>query len=173
MSAGRPNKYITDVKPRLDEIKKWIEAGLTEKDISKRLGINKSTLIKYKKKYSELNNLIKKGRKKPVEEIKVAMIKRAIGFQYEEIKTTKTKIEFPKVVSDILQTAGYNIRQFKEPLLIKTEITKKTALPDTTAGLILLKHWDKETEWTGDPATLKIKKEELEIKRKEAENNDW
>ena len=46
-------------------------------------------------------------------------------------------------------------------------------LPDPASALILLKHWDKETEWTQDPATLKVKKQELELKKKRIENEVW
>ena len=46
-------------------------------------------------------------------------------------------------------------------------------MPDVSAATILLKHWDKEQEWTQDPATLKLKKEELELKKQHAESDAW
>ena len=147
---ARPSKYESNIKPRFDEIKKWLELGATEKEIASNLGIAESTYFKLKKDNKEFSEFIKNNRKNPVIQIKAAMYKRAIGFQYSEIKT---------IVDDDGKT--------------RKETTVKTALPDTTAGLILLKHWDKDVEWTGDPASLKLKKQELELKKQQAEKEDW
>lgn len=147
---ARPSKYKTDIKPRFDEIRKWLELGATEKEVASNLGIAESTYFKLKKENKEFSEFIKSNRKNPIIQIKAAMYKRAIGFQYSEIKT---------IVDDDGKT--------------REETTVKTALPDTTAGLILLKHWDKDVEWTGDPASLKIKKLELELKKQQAEKENW
>lgn len=163
---GRPNKFETHVKSRFDDIKKWLELGATEKEIAKNLGIAESTFMDYKNKFPEFSEFLKENRKKPVEEIKAAMLKRALGFQYTEKKTIKQK------------TVIIGINEEEIPaVVIKTEETVKTALPDPTCGLILLKHWDKDdkgkAKWTGDPASLEIKKEELEIKKQQVENENW
>lgn len=123
--SGRPSKYETYVKSRFDEIKEWVNLGETEKEIAKRLGINKSTLIEYKNKYPELNNLIKENRKMPVEQIKAAMLKKAIGFQYTEKKTIKQKVELPDELKAILDEYEINTDKIQRPTLIKTEETIK------------------------------------------------
>lgn len=148
--AGRPNKYQRDVKPRFQEIEEWLVAGATDKEIAENLGVNQRVFCKYKGQYSELNELIKKARKKPVLAIKAALYKKAIGFQYQE----------SKFIED--SDGGW-----------KKETYKKTALPDPTAAMMLLKHWDKETQWTSDPATYELKKEELELKKQQIENENW
>ena len=163
---GRPGKYETNVKPRFDEITEWLSIGATEKEIAKNLGINIDTWIEYKKTYSELTDLIKSGRKNPVIQIKKAMLKRAVGFQYEEKKVTTQYVEFDD---------GSGIKLPAK--VIKTEVTTKTALPDAAAGLILLQHWDLNddgsTKWSRDPASREIKKEELELKKKQVEEEAW
>lgn len=163
---GRPNKYETHVKPRFEDIKKWLNLGATEKEIAKNLGIADSTFMDYKNRFPEFSDFLKENRKQPVEEIKAAMLKRALGFQYTEKKTIKQKIVIK----------GDNEENIPATL-IKTEETIKTALPDPTCGLILLKHWDKDKDgkakWTSDPASLQIKQEELEIKKQQAENDNW
>lgn len=93
------------------------------------------------------------------------MLKRAVGFQYEEKKVTTQYIEF--------EDSG-----IKTPAkVVKTEVTTKTALPDAAAGLILLQHWDLNddgsTKWSRDPASREIKKEELELKKKQVEEEAW
>lgn len=148
--AGRPSKYETDVKPRFEEIKEWLQLGATDKEIAENLGIHKGVLCKYKTQYKELNELIKNGRKKPVEAIKAALFKRATGMYYTEEKFTE-------------DDEGH----------WKKETTKKYSVPDPTAALMLLKHWDREQEWTSDPASLKLKKEELEFKKQQIESEEW
>lgn len=163
---GRPGKYETNVKPRFDEITEWLSIGATEKEIAKNLGINIDTWIEYKKTYSELTDLIKSGRKNPVIQIKKAMLKRAVGFQYEEKKVTTQQIMIDGPDGTTLPAK-----------VIKTEVTTKTALPDAAAGLILLQHWDLNddgsTKWSRDPASREIKKEELELKKKQVEEEAW
>ena len=163
---ARPNKYETHVKSKFDDIKKWLELGATEKEIAKNLGIAESTFMDYKNKFPEFSDFLKENRKKPVQEIKAAMLKRALGFQYTEKKTIKQKTVI----------IGMNEEEIPA-VVIKTEETVKTALPDPTCGLILLKHWDKDKDgnakWTSDPASLEIKKEELKIKKEQAENESW
>ena len=146
--GGRPSKYESDVKPRFAEITEWLGAGATDKEIAENLGINKSTFCEYKKQFKELNELVKNGRKKAILEIKAALFRRAVGFSYQESTVTESE---------------------------KNGCTKVTntkyALPDPACAMILLKHWDRESGWTNDPASLELKKEELELKKKQAE--EW
>lgn len=148
--GGRPSKYENDVKPRFEEIKEWLKIGATDKEIAENLGINKATICEYKKKYPEFNELIKEGRKAPVQAIKAALFKRAVGFTYVE----KSVVDSEK--------NGLTVTK-----------TTKMVLPDPASCLILLKHWDKETEWSHDPATLKLKKKELELKKQHMESENW
>lgn len=160
------SKYETHVKLRFDEIAEWVRLGATEKEIIKNLDISEETFYTYKKKYTEFLELLKKNRVKPVEDIKAAMLKRAVGFQYEEKKVTTQYIEFDD---------GSGIKTPAK--VVKTEITTKTALPDVAAGLVLLQHWDKDengnTKWSRDPANREIKEKELELKEKQIEENSW
>ena len=148
--AGRPNKYFSHVKPRFNDIESWLITGATEKEICDNLGINNKVFCKYKQQYPELNELVKKARRKPVQVIKAALFKRATGFTYtEQIITESAK-------------NGITVQTFK-----------KYALPDPTSALMLLKHWDNETEWCADPATLKLKREEFELKKEHLESEEW
>ena len=147
--SGRPSKYDSDVKPRFEEIKEWLKIGATDKEVAENLGINKATMCEYKKKYSEFNELIKSGRKQPVQAIKAALFKRATGFSYSEKKEIRKAIviteDDEKIPAELVQTETYT----------------KYALPDPASAMILLKHWDKENEWTNDPASLELKKQEF------------
>lgn len=159
---GRPNKYEQNVKPRFNEILEWLQVGATEKEISENLGVNHKVFCKYKKDYPELNELVKTGRKKPVQAIKAALFKRATGFTYIEKKVIRKQIVLKgEDEEDIPAT------------LVQTEEYTKNALPDPTAAMMLLRHWDKENEWTNDPAIYELKKQELELKKKHLESEVW
>lgn len=152
--AGRPNKYESNVKPRFAEIEEWLKAGATDKEIAKNLGVNQKVFCKYKNEYNELNELVKNGRISAVQQIKAALFKRAVGFNYEEKKIIDSE------------------RNGKT-----TETYIKTALPDPASAMILLKHWDKDengnAKWCSDPAMLELKKKELELKKKHIESEVW
>lgn len=148
--AGRPNKYEANVKPRFDEILEWLKTGATEKEIAENLGVNQRVFCKYKKQYSELNELIKKGRKQPVQALKAALYKKAVGFEYTESKVIQS------------DKNGNTVETYR-----------RYSAPDPTAALMLLKHWDKEEEWTSDPATLRLKKKELKLKEEQLESEKW
>ena len=150
MKTGRPNKYESHVAPRFAEIKDWLQHGATDKEIAENLGVNPKVFCRYKNEYSDLNELCKNGRQKAVQDIKAALFKRATGFQYVEKK-------------QIIEGGT----------LLREEIYTKAALPDPASAMILLKHWDKDNEWTQDPALLELKKQELELKKKHLESEVW
>lgn len=84
------SKYETDVKPRLVEIEAWKRDGLTDEQICKNLGIVKDTFYKYKEKYADFSDALKKGKEVADIEVENALFKRAIGYRYKEkIKEVK------------------------------------------------------------------------------------
>ncbi len=150
MAKGRPNKYYTHVKPRFAEIKEWLKAGATDKEIAENLGVNPKVFCKYKSEFNDLNELCKNGRLKAVQEIKAALFKRATGFTYTEKKVIES------------ERNGRTVETYT-----------KAALPDPASAMILLKHWDHEIEWTQDPALLRLKKQEFELKKEHIESGEW
>lgn len=149
---GRKSKYDTLVKPRFDDILKWLRNGATEKQIYQNLGINEATFYRYKAEKSEFCEVLKKGQESLVEQLRGALIKKALGFEYTEIKRF-TKIENGKEVKTI-------------------EETKKQSLPDVAAANLLLKNYDKEN-WSNDPRNDDFKREELEMKKKIFDKENW
>lgn len=179
-SVGRPGDYEQKVKPRLSEIKKWSSEGATKEEIAKKLNIGKSTFMEYQKQFLELKDALKKGRAEAVDEIKAALFNRAIGFSYNETEIQTENIDLADNLKEALLDAGVKLKDIEameKPKLIKTKVQQKKALPDTTAGLILLQHWDKDPQgnakWSRDPAGLEVKKKELKLKTKQVENNNW
>lgn len=149
---GRKSVYDTKIKPRFDDILYWLRHGATEKQVYENLGIDSATFYRYKNEKSEFCELLKKGKESLVEQLRGALIKKALGFEYKEIKRF-TKIEKGKQVQTI-------------------EETTKQSLPDVAAANLLLKNYDKEN-WSNDPRNDDIKREELELKKKLFDKENW
>lgn len=79
------SKYETDVLPRLVEIEAWKRDGLTDEQIFKNLGISRDTFYKYKEKYADFSDALKKGKEVADIEVENALFKRAIGYKYKEV----------------------------------------------------------------------------------------
>ena len=79
------SKYETEVKPRLVEIEAWKRDGLTNEQIMKNLGIGRDSFYRYKDKYSEFSDALKKGKEIADIEVENALFKRAIGYKYKEV----------------------------------------------------------------------------------------
>lgn len=149
---GRKSAYETTIKPRFSDISEWLKHGATERQIAYNLGVSYSTLNKYKAEKSEFAELLKNGRQSLVLELRGALVKKALGFTFTEIKKY-TKVENGQAVQYV-------------------EETTKNAPPDVAALNLCLKNYDPD-EWANDPQALKIKKEELQLRRELAEKDDW
>jgi hypothetical protein len=80
------------VKSKLHLVEKWARDGLREDQICKNLGISVTTLEVYKKQYPEVVKALKKGKETLITELENALIKKALGYEYEEKKVyTKTE----------------------------------------------------------------------------------
>lgn len=90
-----------ELKDKLILIQGMAREGLTQQQIANNLGISIDTLIENKKKYSEFNDALKKGKEVIDFEVENALLKRALGYEYEEetyengILTKKVKKHVP------------------------------------------------------------------------------
>jgi hypothetical protein len=149
---GRKGKYETHVEPRLHEVSKWI-CTMTEGQIASKLGINQSTFQRYKNKHPELAEALVEGIGNLKVELKETLKKKAQGYTYKEVKTTK-KIEGGKVIA------------------VTQETYERYAQPDTGAIHLLLKNIDEE--WRNDDKTsVDLKKRQLDLTEKRVEQGEW
>lgn len=150
---GRPSKYETDVKPHLDEVRKAVEAGATNEEVAKALGINVSTLCAYKVKFKEFSDAFTRGREQVIFDIKAALLKKALGYEYEEEKRVGKK-----------DKDGENIVCF--------ERYKRHMPPSETAAAMLLRNYDKE--WLDkDNTSTDLKRQEVELRKAVAEATNF
>lgn len=150
---GRPSKYETEVKPHLDEIRRAVESGATDKEIADAFGLAVSTIYEYKKKYKEFSKAFARGRKRIVFEIKAALLKKALGFEYEEEKRVGKK-----------DKDGENI--------ILVEKYKRYSAPSEQAAAMLLRNYD-ENWRDNDKASAEIRKQETDLRKAIAEANNF
>ena len=139
------------VKERFAEIEVWLRKGLSEKQICRNIGISVSTWELYKTKYSELPELLKSGRETQVTEVENALFKAATGYYYTIDEAVKVK------------DADGNER---------VEVVPVTRFkgPEVGAMCFFLKN---KAGYSDNPKAIDIKREELEIRRREANFRTW
>ncbi len=104
-------------------IEGWARDGLTDEQIAGNMGVSRSTLNSWKDRYPDILDALKKGKEIVDRQVENALLKRALGYEYEEIKE---KYEFGE--------------------LSERTITKKQVVPDTTAQIFWLKN-RKPKDW--------------------------
>ena len=117
MALGKINEWLE--KDKLILLEGWARDGLTDEQIAKNIGINRTTLYDWKKRETNIADALKKGKEVIDFEVENALLKRALGYEYEE-ETYENGILTKKV--------------------------KKQVAPDTTAQIFWLKNRKKE-QW--------------------------
>lgn len=118
-----------DVKDKLILVEGWARDGLTNEQIADNLGIGKTTFYRMIKEHSELLEHLKKGKEVVDYEVENALLKRALGYKYEE-----------KTYESI-----YNKELDMYTEKLTKRVTKQVA-PDTTALIFWLKN-RKPKQW--------------------------
>ena len=127
--GGRKSKYQTHVEPKLFEVECWARDGLIDEQIAKNLGVAYSTFKTYKVKFPALMAALKKGKEIIDYEVENALLKRALGYQYNEVTQEK-------VWSDELGMHELSV----------VKVVTKEVNPDTTAQIFWLKN-RKPAQW--------------------------
>lgn len=94
-------------------IEGWARDGLTEEQIANNIGISRSTLSEWKKKFSDISDTLKQSKEIADRQVENALHKTALGFYYEE---------------DMVTNQGDVVR------------VKKYSKPNTTAQIFWLKN---------------------------------
>ncbi len=143
MAKGRYKYWLT--KEGLLKLEGWARDGLTDQQIANNIGIGYSTLQTWKSKYQDIQDTLKKGKEVVDIQVENALLKRALGYEYDEITYEDGK---------------------------ETKRVRKQVAPDVTAQIFWLKN-RKPDEWKNDPHMLEMKKKELKLKEKIIEANNW
>lgn len=124
--ASRPGRSVKYDETFPLKAQDYARRGMIDMQIARKLGIARSTYYDYQKQFPEFSEAIKKG-KMPVDiEVENALLKRAKGFEYEEVH-----VEYKPTGKEDEETK-------KRPTLIKK--IKKFIVPDTAACAFWLKN---------------------------------
>lgn len=98
------------------KLEAWARDGLTDEQIAHNMGVSTATLYNYKRDHLEILEALKKGKEVVDIQVENALLKRALGYSYEE-KKVEVSEEGTKVTKTI-----------------------KEVVPDTTAQIFWLKN---------------------------------
>ena len=142
---GRPNKYESHIKPYLKQIAEWKKNGATDEQVCEQLGVSRSVFYAAKAKYKEFSDVLKNSREAFVADLRGELARLAFKHNLETVKV------YSKTDEDG-QTVTYK------------EKTSKEVDGDIAAIHLLLKNLDREN-WADNPQGIKIKQQELELKK--------
>jgi hypothetical protein len=112
-------KYKTNIEPYLNDIRKWVAKGIPDYEICKKLKINRTSYIEYKKETQQLIDIYSTKKEAIVIGLEKSLYKKAHGLKYKE--TTK---EINKINGEF------------EPV----KEVNKIIMPDTPALIFALKN---------------------------------
>ena len=127
MAKGKYADWITEDGLLL--LEGWARDGLTDEQIAHNAGIHPDTLSDWQKRFPVISDALKRG-KAPVDiQVENALLKRALGYEYEEVTTEITETPY------IDRRGKERVRKQKH-----VKKTRKIVLPDTTAQIFWLKN---------------------------------
>lgn len=105
---ARKTKYETNILPKLNLIEAWARDGLTDEQIANNVGVAYSTFRDYRDKFSALSAVLKKGKDDIDIQVENALLKRAMGYDVDEVMqeksggvVTKTKVTRRHIPADV------------------------------------------------------------------------
>ena len=115
MAKGKYEYWLTP--EGLLKLEGWARDGLTDEQIAGNIGISRSTLNQWKEKYPDISDTLKRGKEVVDLQVENALLKRALGYEYEE-----------------------GSEKYESGTLTEKKVTKKQVVPDTTAQIFWLKN---------------------------------
>lgn len=158
MAKGKYQEWLTP--EGLLKIEGWARDGLTDKQIAENIGVTEQTLNVWKKNHPSFFESLKKGKEVVDRQVENALLKRALGYVYNENKyisvpmdemeyseklfeyMNRYKSSHPEATDDELLLARDGFPKTKE---ILAERKVKQVMPDTTAQIFWLKNRKRET----------------------------
>ena len=121
MAKGKYEYWITP--EGLLKIEGWARDGLVDKQIAENIGVSERTFTDWKVRFPSISSVLKKGKEVIDRQVENALLKRALGYEYEEEK-----------------------QKYEAGVLVEKTVIKKHVAPDTTAQIFWLKN-RKPEDW--------------------------
>lgn len=83
MAHGKFEYWLTE--DGLTLLEGWARDGLTDEQIAHNCGITAATLYEWKKRFSDISEALKKGKEVVDIQVENALLKRALGYSYDEV----------------------------------------------------------------------------------------
>lgn len=99
MARGKFEYWLTE--DGLTLLEGWARDGLTDEQLAGKMGINPATLYDWKKKYPKISEALKKGKEVVDTQVENALLKRALGYDYQEERVERSSKDGVKVVQTI------------------------------------------------------------------------
>ncbi|OMD31356.1 helix-turn-helix domain-containing protein [Paenibacillus odorifer] len=131
MAKGKYHEWLTPEGLAL--LEGWARDGLTDEQIADNMGIKRPTLYEWKKRYPDISDTLKKGKEVIDRHVENALLKRALGYRYDEVTRE------PGTVED--EETG----ELKQ-VMVETKRVTKEVQGDTTAQIFWLKN-RKPEQW--------------------------
>lgn len=125
MAKGKYADWLTS--EGLLKLEGWARDGLIDEQIAQNIGIRAATLYEWKKRFPQFSEALKRGKEVVDRQVENALLKRALGYEYEEVK-----------------------EKFEDGVLTERTVTKKEVVADTTAQIFWLKNRKPDT-WRDKP----------------------
>jgi len=145
----------------LDRIKTMVRDGMTDKEISEKLGISYSTWKNKKAKNKVIKDAIDEIKDIRNQEVEEALFKNCKGYHYYEEVPTKVKEEVENEKGTILTVEKVVISKVKKW---------------KAADLAAQKYWlnnRKKAVWKEDPNKVAYNNKIIKLKEKEIEGKEW
>lgn len=127
MAKGKYEYWLT--QEGLLELEGWARDGLTDEQIAYNMGINEATLYRWKEKYCDICDSLKRGKEVVDRQVENSLFERALGGTHEVRKTFKVKEKYYDDHGKLCE---------KEKLV---QATDEVYIPgDTTAQIFWLKN---------------------------------
>lgn len=95
-------KYQQWLEPEgLTLLEGWARDGLTDEQIAHNCGITATTLYDWKNRFSEISEALKKGKEVVDIQVENALLKRALGYDYQEERVEISEKDGRKVTQTI------------------------------------------------------------------------
>ena len=110
MAKGKFHRWLTE--DGLKQIEEWAKRGLIDEQIAKNMGIGTSTLYEWKNRFPEIVEALKRGKEIVDQEVENALLKRALGYQYVEVRKEREgegSAKITETVKEVLPDVGAQI----------------------------------------------------------------
>lgn len=146
-------------KVNIDKLLEYINDGKSVKWIANEFGCTPNAVYYQIDNNDEVRKAFDESRKVMTKTVEHSTFECATGFYVTVNKTHKLKhVEYEN---------GKKVREWEELVTSPEQIYIK---PDTTAQIFLLKNW---ANYSNEPATIELRKEELELHKRKIESEVW